>query len=120
MYISFAVVSSQFSEVPSDETVEAGNSITFTCTHPNATAISWEKGGTLLSSFAGFVVTPLPPNSSTLELVKATVEAHNGSYACVAQLGGAPVEMQRVSFTVTVACECSVSVVLKLLLLKAM
>ena len=36
-----------------DETVEAGNNFTFTCTHPNATSISWEKEGATLSNSAG-------------------------------------------------------------------
>ncbi len=88
-----------------DETVEAGNNFTFTCTHPNATSISWEKDGATLSNSAGFLINDLSPGSTTLELVGVTVEVHNGSYACVVQLSGASAEMEREPFVVNIACK---------------
>ena len=96
---------SQFSEVPSDEIVSAGNNLTITCVYPNATSISWEKDGSPVSSGHQFSVTPLPsePDGSTLTLIEASVPTHNGSYECIADLDGG--QRMATEFSVVVACE---------------
>ena len=92
---------------PADVTVNETDSAIITCSHPNATSISWRKDGVTIDEvdmMEDFNISSSMEGESWIIIDSASFELHNGSYSCVAELedGGADVA----PFSITVQCEC--------------
>lgn len=100
----------QFSVIPTNVFVNETELATSGCSHPNSTTIIWRRAnGTVISnSTEGFSISPITtPQGSTLNIASADVALHNGSYVCVAVLGGGAEETT--AFSIIVQCKWSVS-----------